>query len=159
MAPPQQRRTHALLAIVLAVSFAATGCSSPLAPQNDAPPTSTPEPSVSEVPDAESEAPDESEVQFTDATLAQICVEATTSAFDTDVTFAIEDTRVEERTVEPRWLVLVPVQTNGHAGEAQCTIGGSPDSPVVEMSTASITPLPEQQIENLINGQNEGGTE
>lgn len=153
----QQRRGQALLAVVVAISFAVMGCASTPVPQSSAPPTSTPEPSESAVPDDDSE--DDSEVQFTDEILAQICVDATTSAFDTDVAFAVEDTRVEERTVEPRWLVLVPAQTNGFDGEAQCTIGGSPVSPIVEMATASVTPLPEEQIENLVNGLNEGGTE
>lgn len=95
---------------------------------------------------------------FSAQELATICINATRSAFAEDVEFEADRARIEERTVDPRWLVLVPAQTSGLEGEAQCTIGGTPESPDVEMSTASIEPLPEEQIQRLIHGKNEGGS-
>lgn len=138
MSPPTRIRASALLAVVVA-SAALSGCAS-LAGATSPAPTSTSAPA------------------FTEAELAQTCVDATSSAFGADVEFDIESTRIEERTVDPQWLVLVPAHTAGYDGEAQCTIGGSPEEPVIEMSTASINPLPEEQIQNLIVGENEGGT-
>ena len=94
---------------------------------------------------------------FAGEELAQICVDATLSAFPADVSFTIGDTRIEQRLVSPEWLVLVPAQASGLEAQAQCTIGGSPSAPVLGMSSASLEPLPEEQIENLIRGENEGG--
>jgi hypothetical protein len=95
---------------------------------------------------------------FSQEELATICIDATVSAFAEDVQFDPDRVRIEERTVDPRWLVLVPAQTSGFDGEAQCTIGGTPASPDVEISNASIEQLPEEQVQNLIAGQNEGGS-
>ncbi len=67
--------------------------------------------------------------------------------------------RVERRDVEPEWLVLVPARVNSFNGQAQCTIGGTPRDSLIEMSNASIDPLPEEQVQNLIRGENEGGTQ
>ncbi|WP_455905392.1 hypothetical protein [Microbacterium sp.] len=94
---------------------------------------------------------------FASEELAQICIDATLSAFPADVAFTIEDTRIEQRLVSPEWLVLVPAQASGLEAQAQCTIGGSPSAPELGMSSASLEPLPEEQIENLIRGENEGG--
>lgn len=94
---------------------------------------------------------------FSQADLVSICIDATSSAFAEETQFDEERVRVEERTVDPQWLVLVPVQASGFAGEAQCTIGGTPASPEIEISNASIEPLPEEQVQNLIAGKNEGG--
>ena len=121
------------------------GCAAVAAPSS--PPTSTASPSTAAA-DA-----------FTDAELARACIDATASAFGDGVHYLSEQTRVEAREVEPEWLVLVPVDAGTFRGEAQCTVGGTPDELVVEMSTASTTPLPESQIENLIRGENEGGTQ
>ncbi|WP_341957583.1 hypothetical protein [Microbacterium sp. LWH13-1.2] len=79
--------------------------------------------------------------------------------FAPDVQFDIDATRIEHRIVEPEWLVLVPATTAGQVAESQCTIGGTPSAPVIEMSSGSIDPLPEEQIQRLIRGENEGGTE
>lgn len=156
MFPSNQRVRRSLLVGIVVITLAVTGCTS--APVDQGP---TPSPATSEPPATTSEpdAPDDDEDQFTDATLSQICIEATTSAFGTEIDFAIDDARIEERTVEPRWLVLVPAHASDYTGEAQCTIGGTPSSPIVEMSSASLNPLPENQIQNLINGLNEGGTD
>lgn len=81
----------------------------------------------------------------------------TASTFAGDVVFDIENTRIEHRNVEPEWLVLVPAKTAGLDAQSQCTIGGTPESPVIELSSGSIQPLPEEQIRNLIDGKNEGG--
>jgi hypothetical protein len=94
---------------------------------------------------------------FASEELAQICIDATLSAFPADVAFTIEDTRIEQRLDSPEWLVLVPAQASGLEAQAQCTIGGSPSAPELGMSSASLEPLPEEQIENLIRGENEGG--
>lgn len=109
---------------------------------------STPEPSAS---------PDEGFGAFAAEELAQICIDATLSAFPADVAFTIEGTRIEQRLVSPEWLVLVPAKAAGLDAQAQCTIGGTPSAPQLGMSSASLEPLPEEQIENLIRGENEGG--
>lgn len=95
---------------------------------------------------------------FSAAELTSICVDATASAFAADVEFDTEHVRIEERAVDPRWLVLVPARTGQFNGEAQCTVGGEPASPDIEIANASIEKLPESQIQNLIVGDNEGGT-
>ncbi|MGN7964895.1 hypothetical protein ACTJKK_02335 [Microbacterium sp. 22179] len=94
---------------------------------------------------------------FTADELANICIDATSSAFAQDVQFDPGNTRIEQRNVEPEWLVLVPARTSGVDGEAQCTIGGSPETPEIELSSASVERLPEAQIQRLIDGENEGG--
>jgi len=131
-------------------------------------PTSTastpdPTPSVAESPTEPSATPESTQAPaddfggFASEELAQICIDATLSAFPADVAFTIEDTRIEQRLVSPEWLVLVPAQASGLEAQAQCTIGGSPSAPELGMSSASLEPLPEEQIENLIRGENEGG--
>ncbi len=45
----------------------------------------------------------------------------------------------------------------GYQGQSVCTIGGSPDAPEMELGSGSIEQLPEEQIQNLIRGENEGG--
>lgn len=114
----------------------------------------TSEPSATPAP---TQAPSDDFGGFAGEELAQICIDATLSAFPTDVAFTIDDTRIEQRLVSPEWLVLVPAQASGLEAQAQCTIGGSPSSPELGMSSASLEPLPEEQIENLIRGENEGG--
>lgn len=140
MSPPLIAR-YATTAIALAGAVLLAGCAAGASPGSIVP----------------TSAPGES-AQFDAAQLAQTCIDATVSAFASDVEFDSDAVRIEERTVQPEWLVLVPARTAGGAGEAQCTIGGSPESPSVEMSSASLTPLPEEQIQNLIRGENEGGT-
>jgi hypothetical protein len=140
MSPPLIARCSTA-AIAIAGALLLAGCAAGTSPGSNAP-TSSPEQY------AEFDAPQ----------LAQTCIDATRSAFASDVEFDIETVRIEERTVQPEWLVLVPARTAGGTGEAQCTIGGSPASPVVEMSSASLVPLPEEQVQNLIRGENEGGT-
>lgn len=131
-------------------------------------PTSTastpdPTPSVAEPTSEPSATPDPTQTPsddfggFAGDELAQICIDATLSAFPADVAFTIDDTRIEQRLVSPEWLVLVPAQAAGLPAQAQCTIGGSPSTPELGMSSASLEPLPEEQIENLIRGENEGG--
>lgn len=116
--------------------------------------TSTPAPVPSPAdPSTDPEAP----ATFTDSVLAQICIDATRSAFDVDVEFDPAGTRVEQRTVTPEWLVLVPARTLGYEAESVCTIGGTPADPDIGTSSASIEPLPEEQIQRLIRGEDEGG--
>lgn len=122
----------------------------------DATPSATSEPTESPRTPEPSATPD-GFGGFAGAELAQICIDATLSAFPADVAFAIEDTRIEQRLVSPEWLVLVPAQAAGMEAQAQCTIGGSRTAPELGMSSASLEPLPEEQIENLIRGENEGG--
>lgn len=120
----------------------------PSATQPSSEPSATPEPT---------QAPADDFGGFAKEELAQICVDATLSAFPADVAFTIENTRIEQRLVSPEWLVLVPALASGLEAQAQCTIGGSPAAPELGMSSASLEPLPEEQIENLIRGENEGG--
>ncbi|CAH0203030.1 MULTISPECIES: hypothetical protein [unclassified Microbacterium] len=160
-------RTVALVpaALLLLVGGSLAGCApepspTPTAEQTTSTPTptattgrtSTPTPMTSTQPSAPPAA-------FTTDELVQICIDVTTSAYDTDVVFEPAGARIEKRTVTPEWLVLVPAKTNGYDAESVCTIGGSPSDPDVELSSASVQPLPEEQIQRLIRGENEGGTE
>lgn len=94
---------------------------------------------------------------FTHDELAQICIDATVSTFSSDVRFDVENTRIEQRTVTPEWLVIVPAQTVGIDGRSLCTIGGTPSAPELELASGSISEMPEEQIQRLIRGENEGG--
>lgn len=166
MRSPLARRIAAS-ALAVVIVGGASGCAATSGTPNPAP-TSTaidasPSPSVTTpAPDLTAD-PDPTQTPsaefgaFERAQLAQICIDATLSAFPADVTFTIDDTRVERREVTPEWLVLVPAQASGLAAQAQCTIGGSPETPELGMSSASLEPLPEEQIQNLIRGENEGG--
>ncbi|WEK62013.1 MAG: hypothetical protein P0Y60_04430 [Candidatus Microbacterium colombiense] len=164
MTTPRIIRSVAVALIVFSAA-ALAGCAPETnAAEPSASPTAThesstrsPEPSASTAP-PQTQAP-ETPAAFTEAELAQICIDATRSTYDPGVTFDAAGARIEKRTVTPEWLVLVPAQTNGYAGESVCTIGGSPSSPQVEMSSGSIQPLTEEQIQKLIRGENEGGTE
>ncbi|WP_186307537.1 hypothetical protein [Microbacterium sp. 1.5R] len=152
-------------ALALILFGGAAGCAA--TPDASTPvPTSTatsPAPSPSATEPAPSSSPEPSETssaefgEFAGAELAQICIDATLSAFPAEVSFAPESTRIERREVTPEWLVLVPAQAAGLEAQAQCTIGGSPSAPELGMSSASLEPLPEEQIQNLIRGENEGG--
>lgn len=129
-------------------STASTPDPTPSVAEPTSEPTAAPEPT---------QAPSDDFGGFAGDKLAQICIDATLSAFPADVAFTIDDTRIEQRLVSPEWLVLVPAQAAGLPAQAQCTIGGSPSTPELGMSSASLEPLPEEQIENLIRGENEGG--
>lgn len=166
MRSPLVRRIAAsALAVVLigGVSGCAAlpGTSSPVPTSTASSPESTPSPTAS-VPDptpTPTPAPTQAAEfgEFSGEQLAQICIDATLSAFPADVTFSADDTRIEHREVAPEWLVLVPAEASGIEAQAQCTIGGSPSAPELGMSSASLEPLPEEQIQNLIRGENEGG--
>lgn len=160
-------RCVAASALAVVLIGGASGCAA--LPSTSSPvPTSTastpdPTPSVAEPTTEPSATPESTQAPaddfggFASEELAQICIDATLSAFPADVAFTIEDTRIEQRLVSPEWLVLVPAQASGLEAQAQCTIGGSPSAPELGMSSASLEPLPEEQIENLIRGENEGG--
>lgn len=165
MRSPLARRVAASALAVLLVG-GASGCaalpsaSSPVPTSTASTPDPTPsatEPSEPTAAPEPTQTPPEEFGEFAGEELAQICVDATLSAFPADVTFTIEETRIEQRLVSPEWLVLVPAQASGLEAQAQCTIGGSPSAPELGMSSASLEPLPEEQIENLIRGENEGG--
>ncbi|WP_194420550.1 hypothetical protein [Microbacterium abyssi] len=156
-----------VFALALLAGTALCGCapeaseSSPTPAAEETSASASPSPtadSVSPTPDPVSptDSPETSPA-FTDNQLAQICIDVTTSVYDADVVFDPAAARIEKRTVTPEWLVLVPAQTNGYDGESVCTIGGSPADPDIEMSSGSIQPLPEEQIQRLIRGENEGG--
>ncbi|MGJ0388312.1 hypothetical protein [Microbacterium sp. CGR1] len=145
----------AAMAVALVVSGCATmpgaapaptSTATPIASPTDPAPTTTPTPSA--MPPAFGD--------FSGDQLAQICIDQTRSTFSTDVTFDAGSTRIERRTVTPEWLVIVPARTGGLDARSLCTIGGTPDSPVVEMASGSIDVLPEEQIQRLIRGENEG---
>lgn len=126
----------------------------------DPTPTSSPSesPTVEPSPTAEpTETPAPEFGAFTFEQLAQICIDTTVSTFAPDVVFDVPNTRIEQRIVTPEWLVIVPAATMGYQGQSVCTIGGTPAEPQVELGSGSIEQLPEEQIQNLIRGENEGG--
>lgn len=146
--------------IAVAAGCATTSDASGPAPTSTASPSTPSAPSAA--PTQPSTPPPSQPVEpvfgaFTAEQLTQVCIDATTSAFAPDVAFDPAGTRIEHRMVTPEWLVLVPATSSGYAAEAQCTIGGSPSTPELGMSSASIQRLPEEQIQNLIRGENEGG--
>lgn len=159
------RAVLALAASLLAAGALLTACAPEPTTPEPTPTTPSPSPTATmtsspePAPSATAPSGAEPHSPFTDAELAQVCIDATRSTFADDVEFGIADVRIEERTVEPRWLVILPARTGGIDAEAVCTIGGTPADPVIEMSSGSIEPLSEEQIQNLINGENEGGTE
>lgn len=152
------------VALLLLAAGALAGCapepssSTPSPAVEQTPTTPTPASTADPTPTQEPTQAPETPSAFTTSELVQICIDATTSAYD-DVEFDAAGARIEKRTVTPEWLVLVPAQTNGYDAESVCTIGGSPADPDIELSSASIQPLPEEQIQNLIRGENEGGTD
>lgn len=150
MRPPPLKRWADVVIPGLLITILA-GCSSTLGASVPAP-TSTAS-TTPEAPRPQSGTP------FTPNALAQICVDSTLTAFGQGVEFDIASARIERREVEPEWLVLVPARVNSYNGQAQCTVGGAPEDFLVEMSNASIEPLPEEQVQNLIRGENEGGTQ
>ena len=151
------RSIAAALALLAGVTLA--GCAASPESTGDFP-TQTPVQTATATPTPEQTAspaePTESAFAFTTSALAQICIDATVSAFGPGVEFDASGVRVEPRTVTPEWLVLVPALTMGYNGEAQCTIGGSEADPEVDMAAASIERLSEEQIQRLIRGENEG---
>lgn len=135
MSPPQNARIGAIPVLILAAA-AISGCATSAG---------------GTIPESGS--------AFTDEQLAELCEEVTREPFGDDVTYELDDARIEARTVEPEWLVLIRVDMGNGMGEAQCTIGGTPDDPIVEMSSASLHPFPEEHVQELIRGENEGGTQ
>jgi len=155
-------------ALAIGVLAGAAGCAADAGASNPVPTstaTSTPDPTpTTDAPTAEpsptaepTEAPAPEYGAFSFEDLTGICVDVTTSNYAPDVVFDTEGTRIEQRLVEPEWLVLVPVTTSGYEGQSVCTIGGTPADPQIELSSGSIEKLPEEQIQNLIRGENEGG--
>jgi hypothetical protein len=155
----------ALAIVVLATAAGCAADAGATAPAPTSTATSTPEPTPSAtVPTAEptptaepSATPGPEFGAFTFEQLAQICIDATVSTFAPDVVFDAPNTRIEQRIVAPEWLVIVPAATMGYQGQSVCTIGGTPDAPEMELGSGSIEQLPEEQIQNLIRGENEGG--
>ncbi|MFE7198535.1 hypothetical protein [Microbacterium oxydans] len=166
MNPRRPTRLIAVVALFGALATVAAGCAAePTAPTSTATPTptatatSTPQPEPTGGPTSTPTPPtdDAGYGAFTYDELAQICVDATVSTFAPDVRFDLDSARIEHRTVDPEWLVIVPAHTGGIDGHSLCTIGGTPSAPVLELSSGSITDLPEDQIQRLIRGENEGG--
>ncbi|WP_314422672.1 hypothetical protein [uncultured Microbacterium sp.] len=156
-------------ALAIVVLGGAAGCAADPGAANPVPtstatstpePTSTPTetPSAEPSPTAEPTEPPASEFgAFSFEQLAQICIDATVTAYAPDVVFDMPGTRIEQRTVTPEWLVIVPAATMGYQGQSVCTIGGTPAEPQMELGSGSIEQLPEEQIQRLIRGENEGG--
>lgn len=181
MSPRNIARLVAAATLIGALVTVTTGCAglpgaTGPAPTSSAtatpgPETTTAPPSPEPVPSAPTDSPDPAPEPapdplpttgagygaFSRDELAQICVDATASTFSSDVRFDVENTRIEQRTVTPEWLVIVPAQTGGVDGHSLCTIGGAPSAPVLELSSGSLSDLPEEQIQRLIRGENEGG--
>nr|WP_201471258.1 hypothetical protein [Microbacterium hydrocarbonoxydans] len=160
-------------ALAIVVLGGAAGCAADQGASNPVPtstatstPDSTPTPTdaPTETPTAQptptaepTESPAPEFGAFTFEQLAQICIDATVSTFAPDVVFDVPNTRIEQRVVSPEWLVIVPAATMGYQGQSVCTIGGTPAAPEMELGSGSIEQLPEEQIQNLIRGENEGG--
>lgn len=153
-------------ALAIVVLGGAAGCAADPGASNPVPTstaTSAPDPTpTTEAPTAEptpeptaSPAPEFG--AFTFEQLAQICIDATVSSYAPDVVFDTPNTRIEQRIVTPEWLVIVPAATMGYQGQSVCTIGGTPAEHQLELGSGSIEQLPEEQIQNLIRGENEGG--
>lgn len=145
MSPPRRKRLLGSALIVLAVSVA-SGCAAQ-------PGSSSP------VPTSQSTEGATEHGDFTTEALTTICLDATASGFAPDVQFDTDRVRIEQRSVSPEWLVIIPARTSGLDGRSLCTIGGEPGAPEIELASASIDPLEEAQIQNLIEGRNVGGTE
>ncbi len=151
------------VAVTLLTAMTLSGCAPEASEPTPTPRTEQTSTSAPASPPPASESPTGAPAQpetppaFTESELVQICIDVTTSVYDPGVVFDPAGARIEKRTVAPEWLVLVPAQTNGYDGESVCTIGGSPVDPDIEMSSGSIHPLPEEQIQRLIRGENEGG--
>lgn len=157
------KASHLAVAVTLLAAITLSACAPEASEPKPTPSSEQTSTSAPASPPPASESPTESPEQpesppaFAESELVQICIDATTSAYDSDVVFDPAGARIEKRTVSPEWLVLVPAHTNGYDGESVCTIGGSPADPDIEMSSGSIHPLPEEQIQRLIRGENEGG--
>lgn len=151
-------------ALLLLAAGALAGCapepssSTPTPAVEQTPATPDPSPTADPTPTQTPTKAPETPSAFTESELVQICIDATNSGYD-GVEFDAAGARIEKRTVTPEWLVLVPAQTNGYDAESACTIGGSPTDPDIELSSASIQPLSEEQIQKLIRGEDEGGTD
>lgn len=158
MNPRRSTRLIAVVALTGALAITAAGCAAePTAPTSTATMTPLPEPTADPTNTPTPPTSDKEYGAFTHDELAQICVDATVSTFAPDVRFDLDSTRIEHRTVNPEWLVIVPARTGGLDGHSLCTIGGTPSAPELELSSGSITELPEDQIQRLIRGENEGG--
>lgn len=152
----------AALAALLLGTIGCTATAPDPSPSDTASPSPLTIPSTAPTPTPSADAgstPGSTAEEFSAAQLAEACVGATQSTYAEDVVFDAPGARIEERTVEPRWLVIVPTSTGGYDGESRCTIGGTPDEPVIEMSEGSIRRLDEAAIQDLIHGRNEGGTD
>lgn len=173
MSPRYLTRLVVAAAVLGTIAAVTTGCaglpgSTGPAPTSSAttspePETTTDPPIAAPVPTTEAPVPEPAPTAnagygaFTRDELAQICIDATVSTFGSDVRFDVDSARVEQRTVTPEWLVIVPAQTVGIDGRSLCTIGGTPAAPVLELASGSISEMPEEQIQRLIRGENEGG--
>ncbi|MER7447260.1 hypothetical protein [Microbacterium sp. NPDC097977] len=165
MRSPLATRLAASALAIVALGGAA-GCAADPGASNPVPTstaTSAPDPTpTTEAPTAEptpepTASPAPQYGAFTFEQLAQICIDATVSSYAPDVVFDIPNTRIEQRIVTPEWLVIVPAATMGYQGQSVCTIGGTPAEHQLELGSGSIEQLPEEQIQNLIRGENEGG--
>ncbi|MFE2772156.1 hypothetical protein [Microbacterium resistens] len=87
--------------------------------------------------------------EFTPDTLAETCIEATRDSWEGDAILFPDDVRVEHRKVDPPYLVLVPGRWRSLEGISFCTIGGTPESPVIAARGASI-PFTEDEIARMI---------
>lgn len=141
----------------LAVAVVMAGCTPAPATDTSSPspapatPTQTPTPTAQPTATA-APTPTPTVETFTNDQLVTLCADQVRPVFDVDVQFDSEGARVERRNVDPPWLVLIPAQTLGYQAQAQCTIGGTPQSPVFELANGSLHPYSEQDVQDLIEG-------
>lgn len=143
-------RTRALI-VLAGLVVALTSCAPEPAESSSDPAPSSATPAPTETSTAATTPEQEASDGLTPEVLADLCVEKTREFYLPDVEFFTEDTRIEQRKVDPPWLVMVPAITNGVDSASVCTIGGTASSPVFEAFAAS-NPLTEQEIQDAIDG-------
>jgi len=136
------------LALVLSGCVPTEHASRPeLPPTSTRPPVASPTP-TSEIPSATPPPP----AEFTTGELIDLCVQDSTPYFSTAATFNADQARVEERAIDPKWLVYIPVSDATAAIEiaALCIYGGTPLD-VEKLTYGGRAALTEEEIVALLN--------
>lgn len=141
-------RTRVLIALA-GLALALTACAPEVTENTTEPSPSSAAPVPTETSAATPEA--DASDDLTPAVLADLCVEKTREFYRPDAEFFTEDARIEQRKVDPPWLVMVPSISNGVDSASVCTIGGTASSPIFEAFAAG-NPLTDQEIQDAIDG-------
>lgn len=132
---------------ILVALLLLSGCATPA---GDAEPLPPAPPEQLETLDTEEvePGPDEAapDAEFTDAELATLCAEVTTSYHADDaLELHTDEATVRPRPVDPPWLVYVPGTNSNGATASLCLIGGTPAQPEFAVAIAT-EPLSEGEI-------------